>query len=335
MKAIKAGFLFFIVLLTFFSTYSFFENKEALTTFKLYTSPSLQISKDIIEAYEGGDDLARKDAKEKLIQRTLRNLDYDKWLEFEEYIDLQLHRGHILPNNNSQLLVVLNLSKDQSVLAIYDFINDAYIYNTKIEGLTPIETIEFVSFEAENYDYLIIKQVIDEGLGAFFFEKYMEIYLYNNSSFQRVWNKTLFYEETYKEIWVNPNASETLWNKIQEETLVDFVNGNPLRINTVTTFKKMVAQGKEMPKLTQFTVVQNNTHKNSYYWSPDYNTFILAELSQTVFLTKAALLQDMELSREALYNINNKNYRLITTKGEIIYLPKSKFQGLFKNLLEE
>ena len=335
MKAIKASSLFLIVLLTFFSTYSFFENREALTTFKLYTSPNLQLSQEIIEAYQKGDAIAKKDAKAKLLQRTLKNLQYDKWLEYEEYIDLQLYRGHILPNSNSQLLVALNLSKDQAVLAVYDFINDAYVYNTKIEGLTPIEAIEFVNFEAANNDYLIIKQVIDERLGAFFFEKYMEVYLFDNNSFQKVWNKTLFYEETYKEIWVNPNANETLWNKIQEETLVDFVIGSPLKINTVTSYKKMVAQGKEMPKPSQFTIQQSNTHKNSYYWNSSYNTFILAELSKTVFLAKAALLQDMELSRESLYNIENKNYKLVTQKGEIIYLPKSKFQGLFKNLLEE
>ena len=335
MRSIKAGLLFLILLLSSFTTSIFFQSKEAITTFKLYTSPGLQINQDLLETFEKGKAVDKKEATEKLIETTLKNLQYGKWMNYIEYIDLQIYRGHVLPNNNSQLIVVLNLSKDQAVIAIYDYINNTYIFNNKIEGLTPVESIIFVSLETDNYDYIVVNQILDERFGAYFYEKFMDIYLYSVDSFQKVWNKTLFYEETYKEEWINPNAHETIWNRVEEETLVDFIMGVPLKINTVTTNKKMVAQSKEMPQASQFTISDTKTFRYTYYWSSSYNTFILAELTKDVFLTKAALLQDMEDTREALYGVENKNYKLLTYKGEIIYLPKAKFQGLFKNTYKE
>lgn len=334
MKIIKACILFLLTLLSFF-TFMFFDNNEAITTLKLYTSPSLQIDMTLLEAYEKGDMEGKRSAELEIIQATLKNLKYDKWEEYTEYMELQLYKGQVLPNNYSQLLVAINLSKDQGVLAIYNFINDSYIYSTSITDLSAIEGIQLIPYGEVKYEYVVINQVLDERLGAFFFNKYMEIYLYIEDGFKKVWNSSTYYEETYKEVWINPNADETIWNRVQEESLIDFVFGTPLRINTITSYKKMMANSKEMPKPSEFKVTDENTYRYSYYWHDGYNSFIMAELTQDVFITRAALVEDMEKSRETLYGILNKNYKLITPKGEIIYLPKEKFKGLFKNLLEE
>lgn len=335
MKGIKATLLFCIVLFAFFSTLIFFQSQESVTTFLQLTSPSHRISRQLLEAYEKGEAEVKSDAKAKLIQITLKNLQYDQWLEYQEYIDLNVFRGRVLPGSGSQLLIALNLSKDQAVIAVYDYLNDGYVYNTAIKDLAPIEDLQLLSYGDVGFDYIVIVQVMDERLGAFLYEKFMDIYLYSAEGIKRVWHKTLYLQETYKEIWINPNANDAIWNRVEEETLVDFVKGNPLRINTITTQKKLVAQFKTMPEDTQFAVSKTTTSKNSYYWNDQYNTFIMAELSKAVFLTKAALLEDMTHSREALYGIENKSYRIITHKGEILYLPQSSFKGLIENLLEE
>lgn len=334
MKITKVGILIILTLLSFF-TFLFFDSNDAVATLKLYTSPSLQLDMDLLEDYEKGDMEIKRAAELEIIQTTLKNLEYNKWEEYIEYMELQLYRGQVLPNNYSQLLVAINLSKDQAVVAIYNYINDNYIYNTSIMDLAPIESLQLIPYEAAQYDYIVINQVLDERFGAFFFNKYMEIYLHLENGFKKVWHKSTFYEETYKEVWMNPKADETIWNRVQEETLVDFIIGTPLRINTITSYKKMVADSRGMPQPSEFKVVDANTYKYSYYWHHDYNSFIMAELTQDVFITRAALVEDMEKSREALYGIANKNYKLITQKGEVIYLPKSKFKGLFKNFLEE
>ncbi len=335
MKGIKATILFCIVLLAFFSTSIFFQSHESVTTFLQLTSSVYKISNQLLEAYDSGEADEKTEAKAKLLQITLKNLQYSQWLDYQEYIDLNIYRGRVLPGTGSQLLISLNLSKDQAVVAVYDYINGDYVYSTAIQELAPIKDLLLLPYGDAGYDFIVIPQILDERLGAYMYEEFMDIYLYSTDGLKKVWNKTLYYQETYKEIWINPNANDTIWNRVEEETLVDFIKGNPLRINTVTTQKKLIAQLKTMPEDTQFTVSKTNTSKSAYYWNDQYHTFIMAELSKAVFLTKAALLEDMAISREALYGIENNSYRIITHKGEIIYLPKSSFKGLIENLLEE
>jgi hypothetical protein len=334
MKLMKACIFILLALLSFF-TFLLFESEDSIAALKLYASPSLQLDKDLIEDYEKGDSDAKRAAELEIIETTLKNLEYSKWKDYIEYMELQLYKGQVLPNSSSQLLAAVNLSGDQALVAIYTNINDNYVYHTSITDLAPIESLQLIPFEAGQYKYIAINQILDERLGAFFLDKYTQLYLYFENGFKRVWHQSTFFEDTYKEVWINPRADETIWNRVREETQIEFLIGVPLRINTTSTYKKMTASSMHMPQPSEFKVVEVNAYRSSYYWHHDYSSFIMAELTQEVFITRAALVEDMEYSRAALYGIANKTYRLITQNGEVIYLPKAKFKGLFKNSLEE
>jgi hypothetical protein len=324
---------FIIIVLIFFSFYMFFKTPENITVFKQHTDSSFKISKQLIHMYESNDSAEKTKAKKNIIEITLNSLQYEKWKEYKDYIDIHLYIENVLPKETSQLIIALNLSKDLGVVAIFNDASDSYIFHNKIENIAPVDEIKFLSKAPHPHKMLVIHQTIDEKFGSFFYEKFLQIYYYFPQGFKNVWQKTLYYEEIYKEVWIDPSANPDLWNKIVEETVIDYILSEPLKINTLSSFKKYSIHSKEYPENKAFTLTHSDDYKRSYYWSSQYNTFILGEISKEVFLSNAALLEDMQTRVEALYGFTNKNYKIITPKGEIIYLPKSQFKAMFESLL--
>ncbi|SET42130.1 hypothetical protein SAMN05660297_02356 [Natronincola peptidivorans] len=328
--------LFFcFILLTFFYTYQFFQRPESIATFQSYTSPALKINKELINAYHSDDLDVKAEAEGQIIKTTLSTIYYEKWQEFIEYIELQLYEENLLPQASQQLVVALNLSKDLAVVVVFDAVADDYIYHSKIENIVPVNKIEFITNPSHSYKSMLIYQTLDEKFGSFFYEEFLQVYLYLSNGFRNIWHKTLYYEEIYKEIWVDPKADENLWNKVIEETIIDFIQDDPLTIKTFTTLEKYTTRSPQYPDKDSFTLLHTDDYKRSYYWSNQFNTFILGEVNKDVFLSDVALLEDMESSREALFGISNSNYKIITSKGEVLYLSKNKFQAMFQSFLEE
>lgn len=326
---------FLVILLVFFFTYIFFHNPQSIVTFQAYTSPFLKIDTKIVDDFFQEDIEIKQKAEKEIISTALTVINYSKWLEFVDYIDLNLYIEPVLPKETDQLIVALNLSKDLGVIVVFEKIDNAYIFHSVIENLVPINKIEFLSPSSHPYKMMLVYQTLDERFGAHFFEELLQVYLYLSNDFRNIWSKTLYYEEIYKEIWLNPQADENLWNRVVEDTVIDFLQEDPIKINTFTTMEKYTANSQEYPDLDKFTLVHTDNYQRSYYWSQEFLTFILGEVTKDVFLQNVALLEDMEDHREVLYGINNRSYKVITYNGEVIYLPKNKFQAMFQSFLEE
>ncbi|AKL95842.1 hypothetical protein CACET_c23960 [Clostridium aceticum] len=333
-KLAKCIIFIFVTLLSFCS-YNFFQSPKTVATFQSYSSPSHKIDKSLIELSKSDDASVRKEAEKNLIRTTLTVLGYEKWQEFIDYIDISIYTEEVLPSASEQLIVALDLSKDLAVIVVFDAVGNEYIFHSKIEGLVPVNKIEFLSNPSYDYKMMAIYQTLDERIGGSFFEEFLEIYLYDKDEFISTWKKPLYYEEIYKEVWIDPSAREDLWNKVIEETVIDFIQDHPLKINTFTTMEKHTTYSSAYPSTEKFALVHRDSYKNSYYWKDAFNTFILGEVSKEVFLSNVALLEDMENSRESLFNISNKNYKVVNSKGEVLYLPKSKFQSMFQSFLEK
>ncbi|AOY77597.1 hypothetical protein [Clostridium formicaceticum] len=336
MKNKLAGFIIFIfITLLSFCTYHFFQSPKAVATFQSYSSPSHKIDKTLVELSKSEDLATKKEAEKNIARITLTAIDYEKWQEFIDYIDVKVYTENVLPLPSQQLIVALNLSKDLAVVVVFEAVSDEYIFHNKIEGIVPVDKIEFLSNPSHPYKMMVVYQTLDESVGAFFLEKYLEVYLYDNNEFINAWKRSLYYEETYKETWIDPNAREDLWNRVVEETVIDFIQDDPLKINTFTTIEKYTTYSLEYPNIEKFTLIHSDSYQNAYYWKDAFHTFILGEIPKEVFLSDVALLEDMEASKEVLFGIRNENYKVVTSKGEVLYLPKSKFYLMFQSLLEK
>ena len=177
---------------------------------------------------------------------------------------------------------------------------------------------------------MLIHQEIDEYFGAFFYKELLDIYIYNNKSFVNLWEQTTFFEESYKESWINPTDNSDKWNRVIEKTEIQFDFTDLAKINTYTEQLKYSAFSNLQPDKNTYTLEDKYTFSQSYYWSSEYNSFILGEVSKETFLTDVALIKDMDTSVERLFGINNKNLKVLSKNGEVSFLNKNKFSGLFQ-----
>ncbi|SCX95641.1 hypothetical protein [Alkaliphilus peptidifermentans] len=309
----------------------FFHTPNALKTFQHFTSVNYKIPLQLLEDLQGEKG---EMAKEIIIDTTLTTIEYNKWKDYINYIDMYTYVEKVLPGDDEELIVVLNLSKDISVAVIFVLVGNEYVYHSHIENLVPVEKVEFLSFPSHDYKMMIIYQVLDERFGGFFYEAFLDIYCYISDDFKKTWQKTLYYEEVFNDGWINPEGKESLWNKVIEDTAIDFTSNGLVKVNTITTLSKYTAESKTFPKENDFSLSEKKSYQQSYYWSDEYNYFILGELTQSEFISKAGIVEDMEISINVFYNIENSNYKMISPIGEIFYLQKKRFKGMFETLFQ-
>ncbi|KAB3539069.1 hypothetical protein F8154_01155 [Alkaliphilus pronyensis] len=324
--------LLLIISFSSFVLYNFFtSSSNYLKTYRYLPSASYKVPVGLIEELNKPE---AEEAKSHLIRITLKVINYNTWEDFINYIDVKVYKEKILPIDTEQLVVILNLSKDISVAVVFVLMGDEYLYHSHIENLVPVEKVEFLSIPSQTHKMLLVYQVLDEEFGGFFYEEFVDIYYYIVDDFKRVWQKTLYYEEIYNEGWLSPEGSKNTWNKVIEETAINFVTNDKIKVNSITSLHKYTANSSTFPTEDDFILTENKTFKQSYYWSHEFNYFILGEVSQSVFKHKTAVIEDSQDNLKFFYNINNQNYRLINTNGEVFYLPKKSLKGMFETLYQ-
>lgn len=314
--------LIIILLFTILTLNEFFNNNQYISTFKTYLVPDLKISKELLNTYYGENDTLRKESSKSIILTTLKNLKYDQWIEYADYIQLMIYQSNILPFNEDELLVVLNLSKDTSVIAIYTPVNDEYVFTNKIENILPIQNISFLPSPELGHNLIITNQLLDERLGAFFLEEFIEIFVYLDDNFKSVWKKTKYKDETYNAQWLNPKAASNEWTKIIENNQIQFDKNPNLNIAVSIKRKKLKSIKETFPLKEDFKLVEELVTQENYYWNPKYKRFIIKEGTIKTNSEPIAIIDDTNHWLESFLGFSSNNYKVITTNGKIIYMDK-------------
>ncbi|MFT9495207.1 hypothetical protein [Anaerosolibacter sp.] len=321
-KQLRLMLVMLILLMTTFLLQHFFDSHNNVMTFKSYVSPQQKISQTLINHFYSTDENIKNEAKESIIEITLKNLSQHQWLAYREYVDLKLYTANVLPENNLELIVSLNLSKDQAALAIYRLIGDEYIYTSKIENIAPVEKIDFIPIPGLEYDFIVSHQLIDERLGGFFIERFIKIYMYSDSHFKSIWQETKFSEEIYRLRLLNPSAPEDRWMKVTVNNLIRFESNPTLHIILETNQKKFSAFHETFPSASSFKLEDSFRGVETFYWHPTYQHFVIGEGLVKATGNTVAILSDTADSKESFSGYSLKNYRIITPDGKIEYIPK-------------
>ncbi len=232
------------------------------------------ISKDMVNNYLKSTESAeeKEKTKKEIIKNILSATGYDKWLEYIDYIELKIYKGDILPNKKDDIIFVLNLSKDTALIAIYEDANPQYYsYQTKITNLVPVKEIFFFK------NFLVVEQLLDERLGAFFIDNFIEIFYYDKNAFKSALKKSIYYDEIYKDIWINKEAPDNAWTKKVEKSSIDYLEEDIPKLLSITTNITYKAKSSETPKEEDFKEISKTVNKELYVWNDKDKKFKLEE----------------------------------------------------------
>jgi hypothetical protein len=235
------------------------------------------IDKSIVDNYlnSSEDEPKNEVLRKQIIKNVLNATGYNNWNEYIDYIDLKIYKLNALPNDKQDILFNLNLSKDNALIAIYeDTMKDKYFYKNKITNLSPVKNI--ASFK----NFLVVEQLLDERLGAFFIDNFVEVFYFDKNTFKNTFKKSIYYDEIYKDIWLDKNAPNDIWNKNIQKTSIDYLDEDIPKILAVTTNIKAKAKSVSTPKKEDFKEISKTSQQELYTWDENEKIFKLTEKKQ-------------------------------------------------------
>ena len=313
-----------ILVLTIFSLNTFYHDQAAVRTFRNHAARNRKLTNKTIQQYLNGSENERENARNLLIHTTLKNMNYEKWLDYQEYIDLLLYTADIMPGSGEELIIVLNLSKDLAVAAVYRSLNQEYVFIHSLENLLPVEKIEFFLIPDLGYQTLNIYQILDERLGAYILEKFVESYGWISGRWQSLWKKTVYMEEIYNQQWINPQSSRDQWIKIVEDNEIRFLQQPNPQIHVTIKRSKLTAVKKQLPMPEDFRLQERIQAHEFYHWSTRFQRYILKEGTLEECTTPVAIIQDLETSVESYLGFISKAYKVTYLNGKTGYIHKDR-----------
>lgn len=312
-----------LLLISVITLNEFFMDLQYINTFRSYVMSQLKIPYSLIDDYNSDNIELNAKASEEIIRTTLKNIGYEHWNEYLNYIELKIYKSNVLPTPDEELIVVLNLSKDLAVIAVYSSLEEAYVYKTALKDILPIETINFLKAPEKSYNFLVTEQILDERFGAFFVDQFVEIYLYEFDHFNSVFKKSKYLQEVYNFRWINPDASSDRWLKIIENNDIRINEGSNLNIDVSIFRQKLTAIKDSMPLDTDYSPVEEIITEERYYWSPKYSHFAIFEGRKKNSTTVVAVIDDTAIWRESFLGLRSNNYQVKTIEGEVIFIDKN------------
>jgi len=293
------------------------------TTFNQIFPLQSMLTKQVVENYFSQDENL-KEAAEMLIKKSaLKDLGYENWTNYIEYIEIILYPIDIINGPTEDLIIVLNLSKDIGVIGMYTSIDNNYIRSYKIEDLSYIESISSVKISQLDKAFLIVEEVLEENLGSFSKDHYIQIFTLKNSSFQEVYRQSINYETYYNEKWSNPSLENPTWFKLKEKSLIDHIvnKEDSISFNVSKTISKFSAPDtKDGTTPEEFSLIEERNFDITYIWSEIYGYFILGEGKIQSTEKLVGILEDTYHTADSYLNLGDKYYKVIDKSGRIEYI---------------
>ncbi len=299
-------------------------NYISIDSFSIMNIHNENINDKLITEFTEGEEEIKKNAAASIIKACLQDLQYENWLDYQDYIDLKVYHGNITPGIGDELVVALNLSKDISVVCTYKKEGDIYKLHNKIENLLPIQDIKFIKVPTKHYDMIAIYQVNDERIGGFYYEKFLEIYLFTNNKFEKLLKETLYSEEIYRTKWINDTVSVDNWVKNIKKSKIHFIIDPSLMISIGVESKKYTAPGsQEIPGIAAFKLDHSDSYTYNYFWNEEFDNFSLSEETYSFMDTDVIIVDDSNLKTYTDYSSMYNKYKVLTSSGKTIYVNKN------------
>ncbi len=281
------------------------------------------LSKKLVDNYFSEDNDVKELASNSIKKIVLKDLEFDNWLDYIEFIDINLYPFDIVHDNKEDLIIAINLSKDQGVIGIYRQYEDRYILSNKIADLSKINNVSVIRIEPSEKTFLILEEVLDEMIGAYFVDNYIRVFSETNGEFVEVFRQSIDYSAYYFEKWGDPEVLEPKWYKVTENSVVDniTVEKNNIIINVSKSLAKYEALNPSSFSIpSDFRLIEENHFDVKLVWNETYNSFILYEgriISQN---TDVGILEDTTQTVDYLLNLTGKYYKVIDKNERVLYI---------------
>ncbi|MGO1367973.1 MAG: hypothetical protein ACTHVE_05005 [Senegalia sp. (in: firmicutes)] len=320
----KSTSLFFIVTFFIVMTLILFLSYKVIPISHQKTDSKL--SEKNIDNYFSDNIKEKTKAIESIKEIVLSDLGFKEWMDYKEYMSILVFPSD-LKNENIDLIIGLNLSKDTGVIALYEKQNDKYVLQDSIKDLSYIDYIKTKEFNDKFL--LIVEETIDEKLGGYFYDERLVIY-YKQEDFKKVFDKTKVYESYLYEGWKKEKIKNPKWFKLTENNIIDIVEKDNLNIDLHKELNIYTSDESSTSIPSNFKEYKNKNLKLNYTWDKDFNYFIQ---NKGIITSTKESVGIISMSNQSVdYYLDNEKilYKIIDKKGDVRYEDSDKIRVLEK-----
>lgn len=300
-------------------------NHTRIETIKHILKP-LKLNESIIDNYFS-DNIDKKSESIKQIKEiVLADLGYEDWMDYSEYMNILVFPNDINNNEEMDVIIALNLSKDSGIIAIYEKSENSYDLKDSIKELAYIEYLSILNYN--NKTYLITEEIIDEKLGGYFYDESINVY-YKDEIYKKVFQESKSYESYFYEGWKKEDIKNPLWYKLIENNIID-ISPEKENLNIYVDKKLRVYKSEESSTSipSNFIPIEERDLSIKYYWDDNYKYFIQQEGKLIDSGEIVGIISISEQNVDSYLNNNDIIYRIVDANGNIKYESSDKISVL-------
>jgi len=297
----------------------------------VYTIDKVEANREIKETWVKEYLADKKSYKENIIEVVLHDAGYADWYDKKESIDLKIDTADLLGDDKKELVLTLSLGPQKSIIVVYESIKNAYKYIKTVDTFFDIKGIQAIPIKKQGKDILIVRESVDQMLGAFEKGHYIRGYIWNNGKFEMVLSIMEDYEAYWNEMWEQPPKSEAKWLRVMEKSTIMWENSPypVLRVLEHQSYSKSkIVNSKPMPKEDEYEIVDSKEITQTYYWSNKYKHFVLGEGKDVKTGETVAIIEDLSQDPFELAGFKQDKYRIKKKDGKIEVVPKNQITNI-------
>lgn len=272
-----------------------------------------------------------KESERNILEMTLEDTGYIAWKDKLEQIGLKINTADLLGDTQKELILTISLAPKKTIIAVYQRENKLYKYVGMIDTFFDVAGLQTIPLDKKQKDIVIIREYVDQMLGAFEKGIYLRGYVWNNGKFEMVLSIIEDYQGYWNEMWDQPSKTNPKWLRIAEKTNIQWENGPypVLRVLEHQSYSKSkISNSTTMPKEDDYEVVTSKDVPQTYYWNEKYQHFILNEGKDIKTGENIAIIEDLSLNPFELAGFELNQYRIKRQDGKIEIVPKNQITNI-------
>lgn len=269
--------------------------------------------------------------KKKILEVVLENTGYTQLKDKLDQIDLKIHTGDLLGDKRKELILTVALEPKKSIIAVYQQEDGEYKYVGLMDTFFDIIGLQTIPMDKKGKDIVIVREYVDQMLGAFEKGTFIRGYIWNNNQFQMVLSIIEEYQGYWNEMWDQPPKTNPKWLRVTDKTDIQWENGPYPVLRTLehqAYAKSKITNSVNMPKGSDFEIVASKDVPQVYYWSEKYQHFVLNEGKDIKTGETVAIIEDLSLNPFQLAGFELNQYRIKRQDGKIEIVPKNQITDI-------
>ncbi|NMA84431.1 MAG: hypothetical protein GX962_11305 [Epulopiscium sp.] len=269
------------------------------------------------------------DKSDPWVKQMLKDIKKEDWLADKEKVKVQKLEGDFIGDKNiDQIWALTGEHQKETLFLLYENYKGKYQYRSFLEVFGEVKEIKKLAIRGVQKDLLLIKEYINELLGAFEESTRIKAYDWREKKPTIVLDIIEDYHAYWNELWDHKKPkNESHWLQIVQHSDVQWQDElyPVLHVISHQVFSTSKATDQvDMPKEEDFQIQKTKEIKRDYRWDPSWNGFILAEGIDTQTGEKVAILEDLSDTPFTLVGFVEDAYRIKRKNGSIEEVPKGK-----------